>query len=99
MKTIKLFMSRKMTMFLAALYPVFCYAQDLKISSLGEIEQKSQEGSQTILNIAKYVLGAALSIGLVFCIYALATNNPKAKEYLIGWIIAVVVILVGYLII
>ena len=71
----------------------------LKISSLSDVEAKAQEGSNTILNIAKYVLAAVLGIALVFVIYALATNNPHAKEYLLGWIIAVAVIMVAFLII
>jgi hypothetical protein len=44
-------------------------------------------------------LAAVLGIALVFVIYSLATNNPHAKEYLLGWIIAVVVIMVAFLII
>lgn len=71
----------------------------LKISSLSDVESKAQEGSATILNIAKYVLAAVLGIALVFVIYALATNNPHAKEYLLGWIIAVAVIMVAFMII
>ena len=71
----------------------------LKISSLSDVESKAQEGSDTILNIAKYVLAAVLGIALVFVIYSLATNNPHAKEYLLGWIIAVAVIMVAFLII
>ena len=34
----------------------------LKISSLSDVESKAQEGSNTILNIAKYVLAAVLGI-------------------------------------
>lgn len=71
----------------------------LKISSLSDVESKAQEGSDSILNVAKYVLAAVLGIALVFVIYALATNNPHAKEYLLGWIIAVIVIMVAFLII
>lgn len=71
----------------------------LKINSLSDVESKAQEGSDTILNIAKYVLAAVLGIALVFVIYSLATNNPHAKEYLLGWIIAVAVIMVAFLII
>lgn len=71
----------------------------LKISSLSDVESKAKEGSDTILNIAKYVLAAVLGIALVFVIYSLATNNPHAKEYLLGWIIAVAVIMVAFLII
>ena len=47
----------------------------------------------------KIILAAVLGIALVFVIYSLATNNPHAKEYLLGWIIAVVVIMVAFLII
>lgn len=71
----------------------------LKISSLSEVESKAKEGSDTVTNIAKYVLGGVLAVSLVFVIYALATNNPHGKEYLLGWIVAVIVIMVGFLII
>ncbi len=79
--------------------PEVVNAQSIKISSLSDVEAKAQEGSTTILNIAKYVLGAVLGIALVFVIYSLATNNPHAKEYLLGWIIAVAVIMVAFMII
>lgn len=71
----------------------------LKISSLSEVTDKAKEGADTILDVAKYILAAVLGIALVFVIYLLATNNPHAKEYLLGWIIAVVVIMVAFLII
>lgn len=60
---------------------------------------QAKEGADTILDVAKYILAAVLGIALVFVIYSLATNNPHAKEYLLGWIIAVVVIMVAFLII
>ena len=66
---------------------------------MSDVESKALVGSDTILNIAKYVLAAVLGIALVFVIYSLATNNPHAKEYLLGWIIAVAVIMVAFLII
>ena len=71
----------------------------LKITSLSEVEGKAKEGSDTVSNIAKYVLGGVLAVALVFVIYALATNNPHGKEYLLGWIVAVIVIMVAFLII
>ena len=71
----------------------------LKISSLSEVTDKAKEGADTILDVAKYILAAVLGIALVFVIYSLATNNHHAKEYLLGWIIAVVVIMVAFLII
>ena len=71
----------------------------LKISSLSEVTDTAKEGADTILDVAKYILAAVLGIALVFVINSLATNNPHAKEYLLGWIIAVVVIMVAFLII
>ena len=68
-------------------------------NSLSEVTDKAKEGADTILDVAKYILAAVLGIALVFVIYSLATNNPHAKEYLLGWIIAVVVIMVAFLII
>ena len=74
--------------------PIELEAQSgLKISSLSEVTDTAKEGADTILDVAKYILA------LVFVIYSLATNNPHAKEYLLGWIIAVVVIMVAFLII
>ena len=75
------------------------WAVGLKISSLSEVTDTAKEGADTILDVAKYILAAVLGIALVFVIYSLATNNPHAKEYLLGWIIAVVVIMVAFLII
>lgn len=96
----RLFMILGLFMLTFVIVPEVVEAQSaLKISSLSDVESKAQEGSDTILNIAKYVLGAVLAIALVFVIYALATNNPHAKEYLLGWIIAVAVIMVAFLII
>lgn len=96
----RLFMILGLFMLTFVIVPEVVEAQSaLKISSLSDVESKAQEGSNTILNIAKYVLAAVLGIALVFVIYALATNNPHAKEYLLGWIIAVAVIMVAFLII
>lgn len=71
----------------------------LKISSLSEIESKAKEGSDTMKNLAIYVIGAVLALALVFVIWALSSNNPHGKEYFIGWIVAVVVYLVAIAII
>ncbi|MDY5812933.1 MAG: hypothetical protein SPJ97_00160 [Bacteroides sp.] len=74
-------------------------AQGVKINSLSEIQNKAKEGADTITTVAKYILGAVLAIALVFVIYSLATNNPHAKDYLLGWIIAVIVIMIAFMII
>ena len=88
--------------FMAMLFivPQFAEAQSgLKISSLSEVTDTAKEGADTVLNVAKYVLAAVLGISLIFVIYALSSNNPHGKEYLLGMIVAVVVIMVAFLII
>jgi uncharacterized membrane protein len=74
-------------------------AQGLKISSVSEVEAKAKESTDSVINIAKYVVSSALAIGLIFVVYAMATSNPHAKEYLIGWVIAVIVVIIAWLII
>lgn len=71
----------------------------LKISSLTDVEEKAKEGSDTIVNIGKYVLAAVLVVTLVYVIYAVSSNQPHAKEMAFGWIIAVIIIMVAFLII
>ena len=71
----------------------------LKISSLNEVENKAKEGADSMKNIAMYVVGAVLAIAIIFVVYAVATNNPHGKDYLLGWVVAVVVYLVALLII
>ena len=80
--------------------PIEVFGQGgVKITSLAEVESKAKEGSDAMTNIAKYVIAAALAIGLLFVVYQIANNNPKAKEYGLAWIIAVVIVMIGYLII
>ena len=60
----------------------------MKVSSLSEFESKTKEGTDSVINIAKYTIGGVFAVALVFVIYAIATNNPRAKEYAVGWIVA-----------
>jgi hypothetical protein len=87
-------MQRGVSLVFMALLPVWSYAQ-VKITSLSEIESKAKEGATTLINIAKYAIGAVLFLALIFVIYAIATNKQNAREYAIGWVIALVVYLVG----
>ena len=66
---------------------------------LGTAQVAEAQSGLKINSLSEYILAAVLGIALVFVIYSLATNNPHAKEYLLGWIIAVVVIMVAFLII
>jgi len=81
-------------------FPVVADAQGgLKIQSLQDVEDKAKEGSDTIVNIGKYILGAVLIVTLVYVIYAVSSNQPHAKEMAFGWIIAVIIIMVAFLIV
>lgn len=107
MKSSSIFLERNKKLFLFGIFALtmFVIAPEivaqggLKIQSLSEVQSTAEEGANTILEIAKYVLAAVLAIALIFVVYALATNQPHAKEYLLGWVIAVVVIMIGFLII
>lgn len=96
-----LFMALGLYMLTSVVIPEVTYAQtsSLKITDLGEVEEKVKQGSDTVSNVAKYIVGAILALGLAFVIWALATNNPHSKDYAIGWGIAVVVVLVGWMIV
>lgn len=72
-------------------------AQGIKISSLSELESKAKEGTDSVVNIAKYGIGGVFAVALVFVIYSIATNQPHAKEYGIGWIVAFIFYLVATL--
>ncbi len=71
----------------------------LKISSLDDIKEKAKEGSDTMKDIAMYVIGGVLAVALVYVIYAVSSNNPHGKEYFLGWIVAIIIYLVALLII
>ncbi len=42
-----------------------------------------------LLSSGGAIAGAILAIGLIYVIWSLATNQSHAKEYLIGWVVAV----------
>lgn len=98
----RLLMVLGLFMLTMVVFPEVTHAQTtsaLKISSLADVESKAKEGSDTMKNLGIYVVGAVLGIALVGVIYALSMNNPHGKEYLLGWIVAVVVYLVAIAII
>ena len=72
-------------------------AQGIKVSSLSELESKAKEGTDSVVNIAKYGIGGVFAVALVFVIYSIATNQPHAKEYGVGWIVAFIFNLVATL--
>lgn len=79
-------------------FPIVADAQ-LKIQSLQDVQDKAKEGSDAVKNIGKYILGAVLIVTLVYVIYAVSSNQPHAKEMAVGWIVAVIIIMVAFLIV
>ncbi|MCQ2208706.1 MAG: hypothetical protein MJZ34_00270 [Paludibacteraceae bacterium] len=67
----------------------------LKIGSVSDMNNQVKDASSAVVTMAQYVVAAVLGVALIFVIYALATSSQRAKEYLIGWIIAVVVCLIA----
>jgi len=63
--------------------------------NLGQLETQTNQAITTIWNIAKLVIGLVLLVGLIFVVWMLTQNHPKAKEALIGWIVGVVVYALG----
>jgi heme/copper-type cytochrome/quinol oxidase subunit 4 len=95
----RLFLFAILAMFMFAVVPDIMAQGGVKIQSLSEVQSQAEEGSDTVLSIAKYVVAAVLGVGLIFVVYSLATSNPRAKEYVIGWIIAIVVTLIAFAIV
>ena len=96
----RLLMILGLALLTSLVFPVVADAQGgLKVQSLQDVQDKAKEGSDTIVNIGKYVLGAVLIVTLVYVIYAVSSNQPHAKEMAFGWIIAVIIIMVAFLIV
>jgi len=76
------------------LYVALANAQ-VKLSSVSEMNTKVSEATSAVVTMVQYIIGAVLAIALIFVVYSLATSSQRAKEYLIGWVIAVVVCLIA----
>jgi Phage Coat protein B. len=74
---------------------VSSFAQAPKVQSITEVESKVKDSATSMITMAKYIIGAVLIIALIGVIYAVASNHPKSKEFVIGWVVAVVVYIVG----
>lgn len=72
-------------------------SQGIKLTSLTDLESKAKEGTDSVVNIAKYTIGGVFAVSLIFVIYSIATNQPHAKEYAIGWIVGFIFYLVATL--
>ena len=55
-----------------------------------EVNNQAQQFSSTAVSVGKYIAGGILALSLGFMLYQLLGNNPKKKESVIAFIIALV---------
>jgi len=79
--------------FVLNFYPAIetSYCQDPKVKDIKGIETQVKNSATSMIQMAKYIIGAVLFIALITVIYMVASNHPKSKEAIIGWIVALVV--------
>lgn len=69
---------------------VFC-----QISDMNSLKTEITSGADFFKSTAKIVLSAVAIVALIGVVYMVATNNPRAKEAVIGWFVAVILIIIG----
>ncbi len=67
--------------------------------TLEDIESNSKRGIKTLYNIAKWVITVVLIVGLITVIYMVVTNNPRSKEAVIGFVAALILVAIAYVLI
>lgn len=87
-------MKRKFLTAMATIISATSYAE-IKLKGISELKSQTDEAGNSLTEIVLNVIGAALAISLLFVIYAIASNHPKAKEYGISWVVALVIYLVA----
>ncbi len=87
-------MKKKILAVMATITSVSAYAE-IKLKGISELKSQTDEAGNSLTEIVLNVIGAALAISLLFVIYAIASNHPKAKEYGISWVVALVIYLVA----
>jgi cytochrome bd-type quinol oxidase subunit 2 len=92
MKKVKSMISKVMVLFaflgfLSVMYPQVVYSQP----NLNQIDQQVQAATTSFKTWAKLAIGVVFFIALIWVVYNVATNHPKAKEMVIGFIVAVVI--------
>lgn len=67
--------------------------------NLDKIESESQRGIKLVYKIAQWVIAVALIVGLISVVYMVVTNNPRSKEAVIGFIAALILVGIAYVVI
>lgn len=65
-------------------------------AALSTLAGNSEQIASSTFVIVKYVATAGLAISFLFVLYEVASNNPKAKDYVIAWIIALIIYLMYF---
>lgn len=62
---------------------------------LGAVETQVRDATTSIRTIVQYILYACMIIALIHVIYSVATSNPKMKDIIIAWAVALIVLTIG----
>lgn len=74
------------------LLPGMSFGQEL---DLGALEEETRRAAGTARTVVRYILYTAMVVGLIHVVYAVATSNPKQRDIIISWIVALIVLYVG----
>jgi len=67
---------------------LFVMAQ--KVPDLKDVVSIAQKTSTEAWSLANWIITIVMGIGLILLIIAFVTEHPKKREFLIGWITAIV---------
>lgn len=84
-----------LSIFFALNFTPVVYAQAPKVKDITGVETEVKKSATSLINMSKYIIGAVLFIALIGVIYSVASNHPKSKEFIVGWIVAVVVYIIA----
>lgn len=59
-----------------------------------QLENYTSTFSLGVVDIIRIIVAAGLAVALVFVIYEIANNKPRAKEYGVAWFIALILYLI-----
>lgn len=62
--------------------------------ALSQLSDMSYSFTEESFSLSQIFASVALAITLLFVIYEIARNKPRAKEYAIAWVIALIIYLI-----
>ncbi|MDR0603566.1 MAG: hypothetical protein LBG80_04595 [Bacteroidales bacterium] len=79
----------------ALLFSLSAPSQKLKITDFSSIKDPVKEGAETMSEMAWYIIGTVLLLGLIFVIWQVVSGKPNANTYVIAWFVALVLSIIG----